>query len=237
MEITFSDAIENSLKGRLQRRGTNKNYFFRIIGSSDDYYENLRTLKKETEKTQSLVLFETDIINTIKLQDDYNTLFKDLRQEIGPELFEPKSGRTRIRDLNKADITVCDDKDINQMFRKALNKTVNIAFKLEQFTIPSQQEKLTLDLIIKFYLTIVQNHPELLQTGKNEVPKCIYYGKIKRNDIYFLILLYFFDFDVFYINPRSDQISMIIEQAVDDSYVCKGKRTENIESFEVKLGK
>ena len=119
MEITFSDAIENSLKGRLQRRGTNKNYFFRIIGSSDDYYENLRTLKKETEKTQSLVLFETDIIDTIKLQDDYNTLFKDLRQEIGPELFEPKSGRTRIRDLNKADISVCDDKDINQMFRKA----------------------------------------------------------------------------------------------------------------------
>lgn len=235
METTFKEAIDNSLKGRLQRRGTNKNYFFRIIGADSEYYNNLRYLKKESDNTQSLIVFDADVIPDGELRGQYNTIFSTCKEDISNELFEPKSGRTRIRDINTADISVCSDDDVNKMFRSALNKTLNIAFKLEQYTIPSQKENLACDLISKFFVTIVSMHPELLQLGKNEVPKCIFYGKIKRNDIYFLLLLYFFDFDVFFINPRSDQVSMIVEQALDCSYVWKGTRTENIETFKDKL--
>ncbi len=211
--IISNDIYNDILLLPEQRKGYSKNidtlilpvYFYRIIGieqtSEDDYYNSLYNLEYQIKTTKTLYnridtrldtqvpQFKIDSINKIwnEIKADTNLRSQYICSNFyGAGII--KYTKSNIHDsLIRDAFQTCLDIFIS-LQNKPMNPSIikNFCIKLLFWF-----EKYSLDLFKSYNF-------------QNANPKIIFYGDIKRDEIFFMILLHKIGFDILYFNPFSD---------------------------------
>lgn len=191
--MTLKDLCFSLWRPKHERLGIDAAFhpvFLRYIGMEGGDYNNvLKTIVEKAGKDQThSLLFDGDI----PMQVDFALINSTKRDLTTMDL-------TR---LSTQDIIMFEDMDVNRIFLRALEYTVNLASKNEYFTNNNVKQDFITKLILNIFTYV--RPLDTAQTAEQSC-KCIYFGNIPRRDIYFLILLYKMGFDVIYINPLKDE--------------------------------
>lgn len=166
-----------------------KPLFNRYIGVDDkDSYNNiLRTLySKFEENKDKTIIFD----GVVAMSGEF-----ELIDYINRELIT-----MNIYDMASQDIILFSDNEVNNIFLKALDYIIPLAIKNENFFNESVRNNFITKLIVWAYC-----HLKNIDFKDDINPKCLYYGKIQRHEIYFLMMLHLMSFDVLYINPLKEE--------------------------------
>lgn len=166
-----------------------KSYFYRYIGTEDkrEYNDIIRTLLEKCKaKENYCIIFDGEIPLSGEIE-----LIKYILDELS---------EIDINNLEYEDIKIFKNADINNRFLKALSYSTKLAIRNEKFFNESIRNNFITELIIWTYKWVIN-----IRFEQDIIPKCIYYGDIKRHEIYFLILLHKMGFDVIYINPLREE--------------------------------
>lgn len=192
-----------------------KAQFIRYIGIFEDYESSIRTLKIQSiEEKNKWLFFE----NEIALDQDID-FFEEIRKKV-EEIYG-------MNISNKFDIKIFGDTVVNEVFLSSLDYISEILDFEEDLKPYEKYETLA---------TIICLSRQYLSRKKFDYVsniKCIYFGKIDRISVYFLILLYRMMCDVIYICP-SDKYEEVFEKYDYDmlSKVVKSdKLVDNIEKY------
>ena len=192
-----------------------KAQFIRYIGIFEDYESSIKTLKIQSiEEKNKWLFFE----NEIALDQDID-FFEEIRKKV-----EEVYG---MNISNKFDIKIFGDTVVNEVFLSSLDYISEILDFEEDLKPYEKYETLA---------TIICLSRQYLSRKKFDYVsniKCIYFGKIDRISVYFLILLYRMMCDVIYICP-SDKYEEVFEKYDYDmlSKVVKSdKLVDNIEKY------
>ena len=191
-----------------------KPQFIRYIGVFDDYESSLKTLKiMSIEDKNKWLFFENEI-----------PLDQDL------EFFEKIRGKVEeLKGINLAnsDLIIFGDSEVNEVFLKSVDYIGQLLIDVED---------MKENIYYEFLANLICMSKQYLSRKKFDYVtniKCVYFGKIDKVGIYFLILLYRMMVDVIYINP-SDINEKEFEKADDDmlsTLVKSDKIIQNIEKF------
>lgn len=105
----------------------------------------------------------------------------------------------RIGNYANEDINLTTSDTLNRKIRQALDEVIALAITKEQFSNETIQNDFIAKLMIWCNL-----YTDGLDFNNGELPKCLFYGPIKRHEVYFLILLAQIGIDVIYFNPTND---------------------------------
>lgn len=192
-----------------------KAQFIRYIGLFEDYESSIKTLKIQSiEEKNKWLFFE----NEIALDQDID-FFEETRKKV-EEIYE-------MNFYKKSNFKIFQDTVVNDVFLSSLDYISEI-LDFEEDLKPYEKYE-TLATIICL------SRQYLLRKKFDYVSniKCIYFGKIDRLSVYFLILLYRMMCDVIYICP-SDKYEEVFEKYDYDmlSKVVKSdKLVDNIEKY------
>ncbi len=183
------------------------NYYYRYIGSKENettYYNELRDLDRRLTDLDSLYL---KFLNGIPLTS-YNKLViktKSIWEKYNPLLAAHKNDL--LNDIRQADVY---PHITSYLYRQSIVERfvdlMNIYFNNESSLNISKIK----NFCLKFFAWINEYIPKILadfnmNTDCNIInPKVVFYGNIKRHEIYFLTYLSTLGIDVLYINPSSD---------------------------------
>ena len=231
MAVDLLGIIQNMFMDKYSRTDINgqfASYFNRIIGvSNKENYDNiLSTLNKNCyENSNVSLIFDGEIPLNGEME-----LIEYIYNELNS---------MNIFNIVNEDIVIFDDLAINTAFLEALQYIVELSVKNENFFNDSVRNNFITKLIVWAYSWIKN------LDYKNSInPKCIYYGKINKHEIYFLIMLYKMGFDVLYLNPLkeghwtevdTDNLSKCyVENSITDleSFNIKAHRGHEIEVIE-----
>ena len=112
----------------------------------------------------------------------------------------------RIGNFANEDINLTSSNTLNEKIRQALDPVVDLAIKQERFANPTIRNNFIAKLMIWCNLYL-----EDLDFSGPELPKCLFYGVIKRHEFYFLMLLAKLGIDVLYFNPTGDQTAQTLD--------------------------
>lgn len=239
MTVKLGEMVHSMFRNRYERTINGKElkpYFYRFIGVSDisSYDDILKTLQKKCMRNPSVTLI---FDNEIPFKPEM-----ELIQYIYSELTNMD-----IYHMENQDINIFNDEDINKKFLKALDYIIKIAKEKENFL----NDNLLINFITK-QIVWAYSLLKSIQYDNDLNPKCIYYGNIKRHEIYFLILLYLMEFDVIYINPLKEEffeeiegsaLSVCIKEMsilnIDtfEEHAKKGKEIDNVETIAKQIEK
>lgn len=107
----------------------------------------------------------------------------------------------RIGNYANEDINLTSSSEVNALIRQALDEVLEVAIKSERFASETIQNNFIAKLMIwcNEYLEGISFH-------QDTPPKCLFYGPIKRHEVYFLMLLALTGMDVVYFNPSGDTV-------------------------------
>lgn len=192
-----------------------KAQFIRYIGIFEDYESSIKTLKIQSiEEKNKWLFFE----NEIALDQDID-FFEEIRKKV-EEIYG-------MNISNKFDIKIFGDTVVNEVFLSSLDYISEILDFEEDLKPYEKYETLA---------TIICLSRQYLSRKKFDYVsniKCIYFGKIDRISVYFLILLYRMMCDVIYICP-SDKYEEVFEKYDYDTLskvVKSDKLVDNIEKY------
>ena len=192
-----------------------KAQFIRYIGIFEDYESSIKTLKIQSiEEKNKWLFFE----NEIALDQDID-FFEEIRKKV-EEIYG-------MNISNKFDIKIFGDTVVNEVFLSSLDYISEILDFEEDLKPYEKYETLA---------TIICLSRQYLSRKKFDYVsniKCIYFGKIDRISVYFLILLYRMMCDIIYICP-SDKYEEVFKKYDYDmlSKVVKSdKLIDNIEKY------
>lgn len=192
-----------------------KAQFIRYIGIFEDYESSIKTLKIQSiEEKNKWLFFE----NEIALDQDID-FFEEIRKKV-EEIYG-------MNISNKFNIKIFGDTVVNEVFLSSLDYISEILDFEEDLKPYEKYETLA---------TIICLSRQYLSRKKFDYVsniKCIYFGKIDRISVYFLILLYRMMCDVIYICP-SDKYEEVFKKYDYDmlSKVVKSdKLVDNIEKY------
>jgi hypothetical protein len=192
-----------------------KAQFIRYIGIFEDYESSIKTLKiLSIEEKNKWLFFE----NEIALDQDID-FFEEIRKKV-EEIYG-------MNISNKFDIKIFGDTVVNEVFLSSLDYISEILDFEENLKPYEKYETLA---------TIICLSKQYLSRKKFDYVsniKCIYFGKIDRISVYFLILLHRMMCDIIYICP-SDKYEEVFEKYDYDmlSKVVKSdKLVDNIEKY------
>lgn len=185
-------------------------YFYRCIGidEKEDYYEKLHKLDENLSKLNNLYLrfassipFNTNdkLMGKIQITWDRNNL----------EPFNNSKIHTLVKLLKGNDsIPTIDNSLLDTSIEEGLHYTLELYLKKEPNLNLTKIKNFTSKLttwINDFIPNLIQNF-NLKDPNNTEIinPKVIYYGDIKKHEVYFLIFLSRLGCDVLYINSPSD---------------------------------
>lgn len=191
-----------------------KPYFYRFIGVNDSFKYNdfIKTIEsKFIDKKDKCIIFD----NSIPLSSEM-----ELIQYIFNEL-----SSMDVYKMTAQDITIFNDFEVNFNFLSALEYVILIACSKEDFFNDNVRNNFITKLIVWTY-TYVKD----IKYDDSINPKCVYYGNIRRHEIYFLIMLYKMGFDVIYINPLKEELWNEIDDA-GLSECIKSMEILSVESF------
>lgn len=217
MNKDFNTIIHSMFRNKYDRRGNNaefKPYFYRFIGVEDvnNYNNLLRTIEtKAQEVSNKALIFD----NEIPLSGEM-----ELIQYIYNEL-----NNMDIFNISREDITILNSIEVNNVFLKALEYVVKLAVSNENFFSDSVRNNFITKLIVWCYSYLRE-----IEFNDDINPKCIYYGKIGRHEIYFLMILHLMSFDVIYINPLKEEYFEEIDKDKITT-IIKGMSILEIETF------
>lgn len=192
-----------------------KAQFIRYIGLFEDYESSIKTLKIQSiEEKNKWLFFE----NEIALDQDID-FFEETRKKV-EEIYG-------MNFYKKSNLKIFGDTIVNEVFLSSLDYISEI-LDFEEDLKPYEKYE-TLATIICL------SRQYLLRKKFDYVSniKCVYFGKIDRLSVYFLILLYRMMCDVIYICP-SDKYEEVFEKYDYDmlSKVVKSdKLVDNIEKY------
>jgi hypothetical protein len=192
-----------------------KAQFIRYIGIFEDYESSIKTLKIQSiEEKNKWLFFE----NEIALDQDID-FFEEIRKKV-EEIYG-------MNFYKKSNLKIFGDTVVNEVFLSSLDYISEI-LDFEEVLKPYEKYE-TLATIICL------SRQYLLRKKFDYVSniKCIYFGKIDRISVYFLILLYRMMCDIIYICP-SDKYEEVFEKYDYDmlSKVVKSdKLIDNIEKY------
>ena len=223
MTVDLLRIIQNMFMDKYSRKDINgqfASYFNRIIGVSnkENYDDILSTLNKKCyENSNVSLIFDGEIPLNGEIE-----LIEYIYNELNS---------MNIFNIVNEDIVIFDDLAINTAFLEALQYTIELSVKNESFFNESIRNNFITKLIVWAYSWIKN------LDYKNSInPKCIYYGKINKHEIYFLIMLYKMGYDVIYINPLKEEFWSEIEE--DRLSECiKSMGILSIESFNERASK
>ena len=183
-----------------------ENIFYEVRGYKDENsLNNLVALIDKKVLERNAVLFKENI------ELPYN---EDLTKTILRELVN-----MNLYALEREDIVLTNNEDLNNRIKKALSVVVPYAIEVEKFL----NINVTNNFVAKLMLL---TYEYVNKVDFNSIPKCVYYGNIKRHDCYFLIILAIIGFDVIYINPSKLDVFKEINnknfaKTIEDITVCK----------------
>lgn len=199
MSLSLRDSCFEIWGTNLDRKGLNQNFkpiFNRYIGVEDtaSYADVLYTLvKKCKEKPEHCLIFD----NEVSFDVDFD-LIRMVKNELpNTDMNDfPNAGWMIMPDASSDPIDAEKNLMINQMLTESIQYVYNLAKSNNEF--PSQKAEFNFLVNIILYSFL---HIRPMKFDDNFSNKCIYYGKISRDDMYFLILLHRMTFDVLYIDP------------------------------------
>lgn len=213
--IKTNNIYEDMFKPSTLRDG---NYFCRIIGVKDEqsYDDNIAFLdSKLKELNNKSIIFSSTIPNP------YN---KDLVKSIMDKL-----DKINVDNIKNEHINLVSSDEGNLRIREALSVIVPFAIKNESFSNKTIRNNFIAKLMI-WTIKYVEN----IQWQGDIVPKCLYYGEIKKYECYFLILLALIGFDVLYLNPQEDNIFEMIDKN-EFSQVIKENGTSELIDYNMRV--
>ncbi len=163
------------------------NYFCNLIGISDisSYNDNLALIHSKLSDSKYGIIFD----GNIPKPNDH-----DLIDSIVTELKNMKIGHFVNEDINLTGSDI-----INKKIRMALDNVISIACTREKFSSPTIQNNFIAKLMIWCNIYIDE-----LDFPGTHPPKCLYFGTIKKHEVYFLMILAQLGVDVVYFNPTGD---------------------------------
>lgn len=194
--ISLSNVLFDIWKTKLERKGLLDefhNVFYRFIGIEDEsnYNDILKTLLKKIQENPSTTLY---FENEISFEADFNFI-NNIKNELN---------NMNINSLSTQNIKMFNDNEINNRFLEALEYTVNLAIKQENFLNENIRNNFIVKMLLYTYIHILKKEIIFDSSTSNKV---IYYGNIGKYDVYYLIFLFKFGFDVIYINPLKEDLN------------------------------
>lgn len=191
------------------------NYFCSYIGVEEEGLYNLEIfkLKCNFENREDTALFTENIPNP----SDFDTI----------NYFKSKLGSCEkgIKDL---DISIVKNHSLNDKIKEGLD----IVLKQEEKEFSNERVKL--NFIIKI-MSWISTYIDPLKIDKNDTPKVIFYGDIKKHEIYLLLSLYLAGFDILYLNPNSKSIIEKIDIEKYKIELIENDTAEDIITFEERV--
>ncbi|MPQ42866.1 YceG family protein [Clostridium tarantellae] len=192
MSVSLKQITYSMFRNNFEREKNGKFIpcFYRFIGVNNpkNYNDVLKTLEYNCAKFKNISLI---FDGSIKLTGEM-----ELIQYIYNEL-----SAMNIWDMANQDIKIFNSNETNNLFLKALDYVIPLAVSNENFLNENVRNNFITKLIVWAYTYL-----KSINFNEEINPKCIYYGKIERHEIYFLILLHLMNFDVIYINPLKDEL-------------------------------
>lgn len=118
----------------------------------------------------------------------------------------------RIGNYVHEDIHLTPSESLNARIRQGLDKVIALAMTQERFSNETIRNNFIAKLMIWCSLYL-----EGLDFEQDDIPKCLFYGPIKRHEVYFLMLLAHIGMDVVYFNPTYDPTL----EAIDQKGLCQ----------------
>lgn len=190
--------LHNERNERLKKSKGTPIYFYRYIGipnNKEIYLQSLMELQKNLKKSSSTYINVTKGLDKVFLKEEI-----ELVNKLWMEYLEwEKSTYKSYLDLNKLNW----NKNLNWCAKKSFVTILSI-FEATEKNINETIRKNFAILMLK-WIDIYFN--QLFSDDKivSEIPKVIYYGAIKRNEVYFLIYLSMLGCDILYINALEDK--------------------------------
>ncbi|MEG0319868.1 MAG: YceG family protein, partial [Niameybacter sp.] len=113
--------------------------------------------------------------------------------------FQVQAPHLDFGNLTRSPLELSRFDPLNLNIARALDMIVPHALATEHFVSEDQQ-----NLFIAKLLLLIDTYVANVDFSKPEVPKAIFYGPIKRQECYFILLLAAIGFDTFYLNPTHD---------------------------------
>lgn len=98
--------------------------------------------------------------------------------------------------MEDVDINILGFEEIDYKIKQAMDRVLKEEEK--EFT----NDRVKQNFIVKI-MAWIKIYIGALDINKNEAPKVIFYGDIKKHEVYLLLILYLAGFDVLYLNPNS----------------------------------
>lgn len=214
MEINNTENLINYIFDDV--RNNSENIFYEIRGYRDE--SGLNNLIALLDKK---LLAKNSLVFKGQIELPYNeALTKSILRELN---------NINLYSLEREDIVLVENVNLNNKIKKALSIVIPYAIQLENFL----NINVTNNFVAKLLLLIYEYVTKL---EFKDVPKCVYYGSIKRHDCYFLIILAIIGVDVIYINPTKltvfhDINNKYFAKLIEEDDICKDI------SYDVRLSK
>ena len=159
-----------------------ENYFISYIGidNEDIYNSEIYNLNREIKNKKNICLFKNNILNP----DDFD-IISYLKSKVSKY-------NGSVFDL---DIDLVRYEEINNRIKRGFD----ILLKEENQNFNNDRVKFNFIIKVMSWIRIYINP---LIIDYKDAPKVVFYGDIKKHELYFLLILYFAGFDILYINPN-----------------------------------
>ena len=176
------------------------NYFCELVGIADasSYNDTLALIHHKLSEPHQGIIFDREIP-----KPNDRPLIDSILSELS---------HMRIGNFANEDINLTSSVTLNAKIRQALDVVTHLAIQKERFANETIRNNFIAKLMIWCNLYI----DDLDFTGK-EPPKCLFYGTIKKHEVYFLMLLAHIGVDVLYFNPTGDTTL----NNLDDGHLCQ----------------
>lgn len=166
----------------------NGSYFCQVKGIDDEqsYNDFLALLAQKADMpSEQILLLETPI------PAPNNRLLIDSILEQLPTM--------PIGHYKEEDLSLAMSLSFNQIIREAFDILLPFVVVQEKFSSMSIRD----NFIVKMMIW-VNTYLKDWQVSRVEIPKCVFYGELKKHEGYFLMLLALMGLDVLYLNPRGN---------------------------------
>lgn len=183
-------------------------YFYRYIGMLNNESEYFKKLHQLDEKLNNLDNLYLKFTENIPLTRNVKIVNKTKDIWVKNTSLDNSNRNIIIDDLIKSSaLPLLSDSLINSSIENSFSFTLNIYLTTEQNVNLTKIKNFSLKLLTWIYSYIPNLFKNVNYKNSNKEiynPKIIYYGNIKKHEIYFLIFLSKLGCDVLYINPNSD---------------------------------
>lgn len=136
----------------------------------------------------------------------------------------------RIGYYAQEDINLTSSPSLNASLRQALDEVIDLAIRQENFSNETMRNNFIAKLMIWCNLYI-----EGLEFNQDTPPKCLFYGPIKRHEVYFLMILEAIGMDVVYFNPTNDHTFKSIETTGHSQSITLGEPSPTLVPYEERV--